>query len=86
MFGRQVHVGSRACGQRNLLFVCVCVLFRLQTCFTLQLKRGLFWYGHHPKMHEVVSDRSSRAEWTDLRKIAMHIFLNSNNVEQKNRW
>ena len=44
----------------------------------LQLKRGLFWYGHHPKMQEMVSDRSSRAEnWADLRKISMRVFFNS---------
>ena len=42
----------------------------------LQLKRGLFWYGHHPKMLEMVSDRSSRAEnWTDLRKNSMRVFF-----------
>ena len=29
----------------------------------LQLKRGLFWHRHHPKMHEMVSDRSSRANF-----------------------
>ena len=28
----------------------------------LQVKPRLFWYRHHPKMHEMVSDRSSRAE------------------------
>ena len=44
----------------------------------LQLKRGLFWYRHHPNMHEMVSVRSSRAEtWTDLRKISMRVFFNS---------
>ena len=43
----------------------------------LQLERGLFWYGHHPKMQEMASDRSSRAEnWTDLCKIAMRVFFN----------
>ena len=48
--------------------ICVYVKYGLCTFCSLQLKRGLFWYGHHPKMHEMVSDRSSRAEsWTDLR-------------------
>ena len=29
-----------------------------------------------PKMHEMVSDRSSRAEnWTDLRKMSMRVFF-----------
>ena len=39
----------------------------------LQLKRGLLSYGHDPKKkHEMVSDRSSRAEiWTDPRKMSM---------------
>ena len=28
----------------------------------------MIWYRHHPKIHEMVSDRSSRAEsWTDRR-------------------
>ena len=30
------------------------------TIHRLQLERVLFWYGHHPKMLEMVSDRSSR--------------------------
>ena len=34
---------------------------------------------NHPKMYEMVSDRSSRAEkLTDRRKISMRIFFNSN--------
>ena len=38
----------------------------------LQLKPGLFWYRHHPKMHEMVSDGSSRAEnWADFHNISM---------------
>jgi hypothetical protein len=49
----------------------------------LQLKRGLFWYWHHPKMNEMVSDRSSRAEnLTDRRKISMRVFFYSKNVEK----
>ena len=48
----------------------------------LQLKRGLFWYGHHPKMHEMVSDRSSRAgNRTDFRNISMRVFFDSNKCE-----
>ena len=44
----------------------------------LQHKRVLFWYRHHPKMHEMVSDRISRAEnWTDLRKISRRVFFDS---------
>jgi len=50
----------------------------------IQLKRGLFWYRHHPNFHEMVSDRSSRAEnWTDqiFRKCQCAYFL----VQQKNK-
>jgi len=51
----------------------------------LELQRGLFWYGHHSKMHEMVSDRSSRAEhWTDLRKISMRVFFNSKKWKHAN--
>ena len=41
----------------------------------LQLKRGLFWCRHHPKMHDMGSDPSSRAEnWTDPSKHSMCVF------------
>ena len=54
----------------------MCIFLYVHT--SLQLKRELFWYGHHPKMHEMVSDRSSRAEhWTDIRKFSMRIFFDS---------
>ena len=37
-----------------------------------------------PKMHEMVSDRSSRAEnWTDLRKNSMRVFLVRKNPQKK---
>ena len=43
----------------------------------------MFWYGHRPKMHDMVSDRSSRAEIsTDLRKIAMRVFFDSKYMSQ----
>ena len=52
--------------------------------YRLQLKRELFWYQHHPKMHAMVSDRSSRADdLTNLREISMRVFLIRKNVE---RW
>ena len=39
-----------------------------------------------PKMHEMVSDRSSRAEnWTDLRKISMRVFFGSNKSRTKEK-
>ena len=48
----------------------------------LQLKRGLFWYKHHPKVNEMVSDRSSQAEnWTDIRKMSMHVFFGSTQIK-----
>ena len=51
--------------------------------YRLQVKRGLFWYRHHPKLQELVSDRSSRAEkWTDLRKMSMRVFFDSKNMEK----
>ena len=40
-----------------------------------------------PKMYEMVSDRSSRAEnWTDLRKISMRVFFNSKNCAKMIIW
>ena len=45
----------------------------------LELKRGLFWYRHHPKIHDTGSDGSLRAEdWTTLRKSSMRVFCVSN--------
>ena len=39
-----------------------------------------------PKTHEMVSDRSSRAEnWTDLRKISMRVFFGSKNSRKKDK-
>ena len=59
----------------------------IYTYIRLQLKRGLFWYRHHPKMHEMVSDRSSRAEnLTDLRKISMRVFFNSKKCGKMTIW
>ena len=41
----------------------------------LQDTGGLFWHGHHPKMYEMVSDGSSRADlWTDLWEMLMRFF------------
>ena len=38
----------------------------------------------NPKMHEMVSDRSSRAEnWTDLHKISMRVFFGSKESRTK---
>ena len=44
----------------------------------LQLKPGLFWYRHYPKLHEMVKYRSSRAEnWTNRSGISRRVFFNS---------
>ena len=46
------------------------------TSYRLQLKRGLFWYRHYPKLHQMVKHRSSRAlVWTNLRQISLRVFL-----------
>ena len=51
----------------------------------LRLKRELFWYRHHPKMQEIVSDRSSRPEnRTDLRKVSMRALLLVRKMQQTN--
>ena len=39
-----------------------------------------------PKTHEMVSDRSSRAEnWTDLRKMSMRVFFGSKKSRNKTK-
>ena len=39
-----------------------------------------------PKVHEIVSYRSSRAEkWTDLRKMSMRVFFSSNKSRKKSK-
>ena len=63
-------------------FLCSCKRMQMRL-IRFQLKRGLFLYRHHPKMHEMVSDRSlGAANWTGLRKMSMRIFLIRNNVEK----
>ena len=48
----------------------------------LHLKRGLFWYRHYPKLHQMVKYRSSRAlVWTNLRQISLRVFFTSNKWE-----
>ena len=59
---------------------------QVEVCYrtiSLQLKRGLFWYRHYPKMHEMVSDRSSRADfWLIFVKFKCGSFLIRINVEK----
>ena len=58
-----------------------------QCCCRLQLKPKLFWYRHHPKMHETVSDERSRAEnWTDLRKMSMRVLCCSKQYQKTKKW
>ena len=47
IFGTSLHVFA---------FILIVGIY-LYSC-RLQLKRGVFWYRHYPKMHEMVSDRS----------------------------
>ena len=50
----------------------------------LQLKRGLFWYRHYPKLHQMVKHGSSRAlVWTIRRQITLRVFFISKNEEKK---
>ena len=44
--------------------------------YRLQLKRGLFWYRHYPKLHRMVKYGSSRAlVWTIRRQITLRVFF-----------
>ena len=55
--------------------------------FRLQLKRGLFWYRHHPKMHDMVSNRSSRADFlANHREISMRVFFRSSKCGEVTIW
>ena len=78
---------QRICFTKNYIVAIFCdiLCFAFQhSLLLLQLERGLFWYGHHPKLHEMVSDRSSRAEnLTDLRKISMRVFFDSEKCEMR---
>ena len=63
------------------------MIYNIDNTYRLQLKRGLFWYRHHPNMLEMVSDRSSRADnWTDLRKMSMRIFFGSNTCTTNHKY
>ena len=59
----------------------------LYNCTDFNLSVGCFGIDAEmvdPKTHEMVSDRSSRAEnWTDLRRISMRVFFGSKNPEKK---
>ena len=53
----------------------------------LQLKRGLFWYRHYPKLHQMVKYRSSQADFgTNLRQISMRVFFASKKCENMTTW
>ena len=48
------------------------------------LSGGVFWYRHHPKMDEMVSDRDSRADvLTIFHEISMRVVFNSKNGGKK---
>ena len=51
--------------------------------YRLQLKRGLFWYRHYPKLHQMVKYGSSRAlVWTIRRQITLRIFFTSRKINK----
>ena len=67
--GYELNLGNTSLGQ---------LTHKLQT----STSGALFWYEHHPTMHELVSDRSSGAEnWTDLRKNSMRNFFDSTQIK-----
>ena len=53
---------------------------KLQT-YRLQLKRVLLWYRFYPKLHQMVTYRSSGTDfWTNLRQISLRVFFTSNKL------
>ena len=53
----------------------------------LQLERGLFWYRRYPKIHEIVSDWSSRVDFlTSFREMSMRVFFNSKKCGKMILW
>ena len=59
---------------------------RLPLC-RLQLKRGLFWYRHYPKLHQMVKYGSSRVlVWTIRRQITLRVFFISNKWRNMTIW
>ena len=61
-----------------LPFVAVC---------RLQLKRGLLWYRHFPKLQEMVKYGSSRAlVWTNLRQFALRVLFTSKKLGKMITW
>ena len=53
----------------------------------LQVKGGLFWYGHYPNMHEMVSDGTSWVDLhTDLREISVCGFLEAKDKRTHVLW
>ena len=59
----------------------------IYTYIRLQLKRGLFWYRHYPKFHQMVKYASSRAlVWTICRQITLRVFFTSNKWKKNTIW
>ena len=67
------HSFELICSRKNYMFALT--VDRQMQHYRLQLTRGLFWYRHHPKIHEMVSDRSSQAEnWMGQKNANMYLF------------
>ena len=57
------------------------------TCGRLQLKRGLFWYRHHPKLHQMVKYGSSRALVRTIRRqITLRVFFTLKQLRKMTVW
>ena len=55
--------------------------------YRLQLKRGLFWYRHYLKLHQMVKYRNSGADfWTNLPQISSCVFFNSKPLGKMPIW
>ena len=51
----------------------------------LQLKRGLLWYRHYPKLHQMVKYGSSRALVRTIRRqITLRVFVNLKKIGKTN--
>ena len=53
-------------------------IIRYFSIYRLQLKRGLFWYRHYPKLHQMVKYGSSRALVRTIRRqITLRVYFTS---------
>merc|ERR1711966_396887 len=70
----------------TMLYILNDMLYLL-TNYRLQLKRGLFWYRHYPKLHQMVKYGSSQVlVWTIRRQITLRVFFNSKKSGKMTIW